>query len=72
MKKTKNLYIIQVILNILCVIMFSITAVMNYMSGKIGSMILNIICVACWIFCTICNSIQLAKVIKKETQDDRN
>ena len=69
MKKTRTLYIIQVALNILCVILFSITAVMNYMSDKIGSMILNIVCVLCWIFCTICNSVQLAKVIKKETQN---
>ena len=72
MKKTITLYIIQVALNILCVIIFSMTAVMNYMSGKTGSMILNIVCVFCWIFCTVCNSVQLARIIKKETQNGEN
>ena len=71
MKKTRTLYIIQVALNILCVILFSMVAVKNYMLGKTGSMILNIICVVCWILCTICNSIQLAIIIKKETKEER-
>lgn len=72
MKKTRILYTIQVVLNILCVIMFSITAVMNYMSDNIGAMILNIVCVFCWIFCTVCNSVQLARIIKKEKQNGEN
>lgn len=69
MKKRRILYTIQVILNILCVILYSIVVVKNYMSDSTVSMILNIVCVFCWIFCTICNSIQLAKVIKKEKQN---
>ena len=72
MKKTSNLYIILVALNILCVIMFSITAIKNYMSDNIGAMILNIVCVLCWIFCAICNSAQLVRIIKKENRDKNN
>lgn len=71
MKKARISYTIQVVLNILCVIIFSIVAVKNYMLGKTGSMILNIICVVCWILCTICNSIQLAIIIKKETKEEQ-
>ena len=72
MKKRRILYTIQVVLNILCVILFSIVAVKNYMTDNIVSMILNIVCVFCWIFCTVVNSIKLAEVIKKETQNGEN
>ncbi len=69
MKKIRILYTIQVVLNILCVILYSIVVVKNYMSDNTVSMILNIVCVFCWIFCVVCNSVQLAKVIKKEKQN---
>lgn len=72
MKKRRILYTIQVVLNILCVILYSVVVVKNYMSDSIVSMILNIVCVFCWIFCAVCNSIQLAKVIKKEKQNGEN
>lgn len=68
--KPKKLYIIQIVLDVLCVLLFSATAIMNALAGKYVSVIFNVICVLCWIVCTILNSIILARIIKEEHKNE--
>lgn len=71
MKSNKTIYIIQIAFDTLCAILFSLCAVLNYLAGNTIAMILNIICVACWTFCTIFNSIILSRIIKRERNNER-
>lgn len=62
-------YTVIVILNSLCIICFSITALLNNLSHNYLAMWINIICVVCWTITTTLNSCTLAKIIKKEKEE---
>ena len=44
---------IQIILDIIIIILWTICAVLNFMEGNVFSAILNIFCTICWIICLI-------------------
>ena len=44
---------IQIILDIINIILWTICAVLNFMKGNCISAILNIFCIICWIICLI-------------------
>ena len=64
-----KLYIILVILNVLCIICFSLAAVFNNLSHNYSAMWMDIICVVCWTITTTLNSCTLARCIKKEKEE---
>lgn len=39
----------QIIFDIVLIILWTICAVLNLMTGHIGIMVLNILCVVCWV-----------------------
>ena len=43
----------QIILDIIIIILWTICAVLNFMAGNVFAAILNIFCVICWIICLI-------------------
>lgn len=43
----------QIILDIIIIILWTVCAVLNFMEGNVFSAILNIFCVICWIICLI-------------------
>ena len=44
---------VQIILDIIIIILWTICAVSNFMAGNVFSVILNIFCIICWIICLI-------------------
>ena len=40
---------VQIIINIIIIILWTICAVLNFIAGNIFSAILNIFCIICWI-----------------------
>ena len=44
---------VQIILDIIIIILWTICAVLNFMAGNVFSVILNIFCIICWIICLI-------------------
>ena len=44
---------VQIILDIIVIILWTICAVLNFMKGNVFSAILNILCIICWIICLI-------------------
>lgn len=45
----------QIIFDIIIIILWTISAVLNFMAGNVFTAILNIFCVICWIICLICH-----------------
>ena len=43
----------QIIIDIIIIILWTICAVSNFMAGNVFSAILNIFCTICWIICLI-------------------
>ena len=43
----------QIILDIIVIILWTICAVLNFIEGNVFSAILNIFCTICWIICLI-------------------
>ena len=43
----------QIILDIIIIILWTICAVLNFMAGNVFSVILNIFCIICWTICLI-------------------
>ena len=39
---------VQIILDIIIIILWTICAVLNFMAGNVFSVILNIFCIICW------------------------
>lgn len=46
---------IQIIFDIIIIILWTICAVLNFITGNIFAAILNIFCVICWIISLICH-----------------
>ena len=44
---------VQIILDIIVMILWTICAVLNFIEGNVFSVILNILCIICWIICLI-------------------
>ena len=44
---------VQIIINIIIIILWTICAVLNFIAGNVFSAILNIFCIICWIICLI-------------------
>ena len=44
---------VQIILDIIVIILWTICALLNFMAGNVFSVILNIFCIICWIICLI-------------------
>ena len=44
---------VQIIIYIIIIILWTIYAVLNFIEGNIFSAILNIFCIICWIICLI-------------------
>ena len=44
---------IQIIMDIIIIILCTICAVLNFITGNVFSAILDIFCVICWIICLI-------------------
>lgn len=44
---------VQIILDIIIIILWTICAVLNFMADNVFSVILNIFCIICWIICLI-------------------
>ena len=44
---------VQIIINIIIIILWTICAVLNFMAGNVFSAILNIFCIICWTICLI-------------------
>ena len=44
---------VQIIINIIIIILWTICAVLNFIAGNVFSAILNIVCIICWIICLI-------------------
>ena len=44
---------VQIIINIIIIILWTICAVLNFTAGNILSAILNIFCIICWTICLI-------------------
>ena len=44
---------VQIIINIIIIILWTICAVLNFIAGNVFSAILNIYCTICWIICLI-------------------
>ena len=40
---------VQIIINIIIIILWTICAVLNFIAGNVFSAILNIFCIICWI-----------------------
>ena len=40
---------VQIIINIIIIILWTICAVLNFITGNVFSAILNIFCIICWI-----------------------
>lgn len=64
-----KLYTTIVILNVLCIICFSLAAVCNNLSHNYVTMWMDIACVVCWTITTTLNSCTLARLIKKEKEE---
>ena len=43
----------QIIIDIMMIILCTICAVLNFMTGNVFSAILNIFCIICWTICLI-------------------
>ena len=46
---------VQIIINIIIIILWTICAVLNFIAGNVFSAILNIFCIICWIISLICH-----------------
>ena len=44
---------VRIIIYIIIIILWTICAVLNFMTGNVFSAILNIFCTICWIICLI-------------------
>ena len=44
---------VQIIINIIIIILWTICAVLNFMEGNVFSAILYIFCIICWMICLI-------------------
>ena len=44
---------VQIIINIIIIILWTICVVLNFIEGNVPSAILNIFCTICWIICLI-------------------
>ena len=44
---------VQIIIDIIIIILWTICAVLNFMAGNVFSAILNIFCIISWIICLI-------------------
>ena len=44
---------LQIIIYIIIIILWTIYAVLNFIEGNVFSAILNIFCIICWIICLI-------------------
>ena len=44
---------VQIIIYIIIIILWTIYAVLNFIEGNVFSAILNIVCIICWIICLI-------------------
>ena len=44
---------VQIIIYIIIIILWTICAVLNFMAGNVFSAILNIYCIICWTICFI-------------------
>ena len=57
--------IILLIVNIICTILYAISAVLSFLGGNLISGYLYVFCVGCWLACSILRFISLRRDIQK-------
>lgn len=61
--------IILLIVNIICTILYAISAVLSFLGGNLISGYLYVFCVGCWLACSILRFISLRRDIRKKAHN---
>ena len=63
MKKVER---ILLIINIICTLLYTTSAVLNFLSGDLISGYLYVFCAVCWLICSILRFLSLRSDIRKK------
>ena len=61
--------LIILIVNIICTILYAISAVLSFLGGNLISGYLYVFCVGCWLTCSILRFISLRRDIRKKARN---
>lgn len=61
--------LILLIVNIICTILYTVSAVLSFLSGNLISGYLYVFCVGCWLICSILRFISLREDIRKKAHN---